>query len=154
MAPTQSIVDDLTARGFSNVVLWSRGVDTRLFSPGPRDRLDESAPPRFVYIGRVAVEKKSRPSCSSIYPAANGWWAMARSCPGLKKPTLKSFAGIFPQNELARFYRAGDVFVFPSKTDTFGLVLLEAMAMRHPGRGVPGGGAAGCSRKQWRRCFA
>jgi len=138
MAPTQSIVTALKARGFNNVVLWSRGVDTTLFSPGPRERLEESAPPRFVYIGRVAVEKNIEAFLKLDLPGSK--WVvgdgplMAR----LQKAYPEVyFAGIFPQAELARFYRAADVFVFPSLTDTFGLVLLEAMACGTPVAAYP-----------------
>ncbi|HEU4781040.1 MAG TPA: glycosyltransferase, partial [Steroidobacteraceae bacterium] len=56
MAPTQVVVDDLRANGFTNVRLWSRGVDTDIFRPQPSKRLD-SVPPIFLYVGRVAVEK-------------------------------------------------------------------------------------------------
>jgi hypothetical protein len=138
MAPTRSICDDLSARGFKNVVLWSRGVDTQLFTPGERDRLDESAPPRFVYIGRVAVEKNIEAFLKLDLPGSK--WVVGD---GPLLVRLKEqypqvyFAGVLPQAELARFYRAGDVFVFPSLTDTFGLVLLEAMACGTPVAAYP-----------------
>lgn len=138
MAPTRSICDDLKARGFNNVVLWSRGVDTQLFTPGERERLNESAPPRFVYIGRVAVEKNIEAFLKLELPGSK--WVVGDG-PLLAK--LKAqypevyFAGVLPQHELARFYRAGDVFVFPSLTDTFGLVLLEAMACGTPVAAFP-----------------
>jgi hypothetical protein len=138
MAPTQSIVNDLTARGFTNVVLWSRGVDTTLFTPGERDRLDESAPPRFVYIGRVAVEKNIEAFLKLDLPGSKWVVGDGPLLARLKKtyPDVY-FAGVFPQPELARFYRAGDVFVFPSLTDTFGLVLLEAMSCGTPVAAYP-----------------
>lgn len=138
MAPTQSIVDDLSARGFRNVKLWSRGVDTRLFCPGERARLDDSQPPRFVYIGRVAVEKNIEAFLRLDLPGCK--WVVGDG-PLLSRlreeyPEVH-FAGVFPQTELARFYRAADVFVFPSLTDTFGLVLLEAMACGTPVAAFP-----------------
>ncbi|TDR76658.1 glycosyltransferase family 4 protein [Paludibacterium purpuratum] len=138
MAPTQSIVDALAARGFNKVVLWSRGVDTELFSPGPRDRLDESEPPRFVYIGRVAVEKNIEAFLKLDLPGSKWVVGDGPLLAKLKKhyPEVH-FAGIFPQAELVRFYRAADVFVFPSLTDTFGLVLLEAMACGTPVAAFP-----------------
>jgi|APCry1669189844_1035258.scaffolds.fasta_scaffold27838_1 glycosyltransferase involved in cell wall biosynthesis len=138
MVPTQSIADDLRARGFTKVVLWSRGVDTSLFTPGERDRLDESNAPRFVYIGRVAVEKNIEAFLKLELPGSK--WVvgdgplMARL---QREYPEVHFAGVFPQNELARFYRAADVFVFPSLTDTFGLVLLEAMACGTPVAAYP-----------------
>jgi glycosyltransferase involved in cell wall biosynthesis len=138
MAPTQSIVDALTAHGFENVVLWSRGVDTALFSPNERDRLDNSAPPRFVYIGRVAVEKNIEAFLKLDLPGSKWVVGDGPLLQRLKKtyPDVY-FAGVFPQPELARFYRAADVFVFPSLTDTFGLVLLEAMACGTPVAAFP-----------------
>lgn len=138
MAPTRSIVQDLQARGFRNVVLWSRGVDTALFTPGERERLDETAPPRFVYIGRVAVEKNIEAFLRLDLPGSKWVVGDGPLLPRLKKayPDVH-FAGVFPQPELARFYRAADVFVFPSLTDTFGLVLLEAMACGTPVAAFP-----------------
>ncbi|MDC7689599.1 glycosyltransferase family 4 protein [Vogesella indigofera] len=137
MAPTPAIVADLKARGFHNVVLWSRGVDTRLFSPGERERLD-TAQPRFLYIGRVAVEKNIEAFLRLELPGSK--WVVGEG-PQLAELKAKYpevyFAGVFPQHELARFYRAGDVFVFPSLTDTFGLVLLEAMACGTPVAAYP-----------------
>ncbi|MEQ6289577.1 glycosyltransferase family 4 protein [Vogesella sp. GCM10023246] len=137
MAPTPSIVRALRQRGFGNVVLWGRGVDTTLFSPGERERLD-SAPPRFVYIGRVAVEKNIEAFLQLELPGSK--WVVGEG-PQLEELRQRypavHFAGVFPQHELARFYRAADVFVFPSLTDTFGLVLLEAMACGTPVAAYP-----------------
>ncbi|AXE34683.1 glycosyltransferase family 4 protein [Chromobacterium phragmitis] len=138
MVPTRSIASDLEARGFRNVKLWSRGVDTAMFSPGERQKLDEFNPPRFVYIGRVAVEKNIESFLKLDLPGSK--WVVGD---GPLLPRLKQqypdvyFAGVFPQQELARFYRAADVFVFPSLTDTFGLVLLEAMACGAPVAAFP-----------------
>lgn len=138
MAPTQSIVSALQARGFENVVLWSRGVDTALFTPGERERLVESAPPRFVYIGRVAVEKNIQAFLDLDLPGSKWVVGDGPLLAKLKKAHPEVyFAGVFPQAELARFYRAADVFVFPSLTDTFGLVLLEAMACGTPVAAFP-----------------
>jgi len=137
MAPTPAIVADLKARGFHNVVLWSRGVDIDTFCPGERDRLD-SAPPRFVYVGRVAVEKNIEAFLQLDLPGSK--WVVGE---GPQLAALQArypavhFAGVFPQSELARVYRAADVFVFPSRTDTFGLVLLEAMACGTPVAAYP-----------------
>ena len=137
MAPTPSIVRALRQRGFGNVVLWGRGVDTTLFCPGERERL-ESAPPRFVYIGRVAVEKNIEAFLQLELPGSK--WVVGEG-PQLEELRQRypqvHFAGVFPQHELARFYRAADVFVFPSLTDTFGLVLLEAMACGTPVAAYP-----------------
>lgn len=138
MAPTPSIKSALEGWGFDNVVVWSRGVNTDLFCPGERDRLDDSVPPRFVYIGRVAVEKNIEAFLQLDLPGSK--WVVGD---GPQMELLKRrypnvwFAGVYPQAELARFYRAADVFVFPSLTDTFGLVLLEAMACGTPVAAFP-----------------
>ncbi|HNX71751.1 glycosyltransferase family 4 protein [Rivihabitans pingtungensis] len=138
MAPTPSIKSALEGWGFNNVVVWSRGVNTDLFCPGERDRLDDSVPPRFVYIGRVAVEKNIEAFLQLDLPGSK--WVVGD---GPQMELLKRrypnvwFAGVYPQAELARFYRAADVFVFPSLTDTFGLVLLEAMACGTPVAAFP-----------------
>lgn len=137
MVPTRSMGQALRQRGFSNVVLWSRGVDTVMFSPGERDRLDTAAP-RFVYIGRVAVEKNIEAFLPLDLPGSK--WVVGD---GPQLAELKArypevhFEGVLPQPELVRFYRAADVFVFPSLTDTFGLVLLEAMACGTPVAAYP-----------------
>ena len=137
MAPTPAIVADLKARGFHNVVLWGRGVDTELFSPGARDRV-ATAQPRFIYIGRVAIEKNIEAFLKLDLPGSK--WVVGTG-PQLAELQARypdvHFAGVFPQAELARFYRAADVFVFPSLTDTFGLVLLEAMACGTPVAAYP-----------------
>lgn len=138
MAPTPSIVADLEARGFANVALWSRGVDLDTFNPfpagpNPRAMLKEERP-IFLYVGRVAVEKNVDAFLRLDLPGSK--WVVGE---GPQLAELKArygdnvhWAGVLPQSELARFYAAADVFVFPSRTDTFGLVLLEAMACGLP----------------------
>jgi hypothetical protein len=137
MVPTPVVRDDLQANGFERVVLWSRGVDTELFSPGPRNRLD-TEPPIFLYVGRVAVEKNIEAFLELDLPGSK--WVVGE---GPQRARFERgyrnvyFAGVQPPSELARFYRAADVFVFPSRTDTFGLVLLEAMACGTPVAAYP-----------------
>jgi glycosyltransferase involved in cell wall biosynthesis len=70
----QVVVDDLTANGFRNVKLWSRGVDADVFRPQPSARLN-STPPIFLYVGRVAVEKNVEAFLELDLPGSNGWWA-------------------------------------------------------------------------------
>jgi glycosyltransferase involved in cell wall biosynthesis len=137
MVPTPTVKADLEHWGFANVVLWTRGVDLDLFRPGRRDRL-ATKPPIFVYVGRVAVEKNVEAFLSLDLPGSK--WVVGE---GPAMATLKarypeaSYLGVLQQTELAEVYSAADVFVFPSKTDTFGLVLLEAMACGTPVAAFP-----------------
>lgn len=137
MVPTATVKRDLEAVGFRRVVLWSRGVDTEIFRPGDRQRLSNPRP-IFLYVGRVAVEKNVEAFLQLDLPGTK--WIVGEG-PQLaelqaKYPDAK-YCGVVPQAELARFYDAADVFVFPSKTDTFGLVLLEAMACGLPVAAYP-----------------
>jgi glycosyltransferase involved in cell wall biosynthesis len=137
MAPTQVVVDDLVANGFHNVRLWSRGVDADIFHPQPSTRLD-SARPIFLHVGRVAVEKNVEAFLELDLPGSK--WVVGTG-PALARiqarfPTV-NYLGVLEREDLARVYAAADVFVFPSKTDTFGLVLLEAMACGLPVAAYP-----------------
>ena len=137
MVPTPVVRDDLQANGFERVVLWSRGVDTQLFSPGARNKLD-TEPPIFLYVGRVAVEKNIEAFLALDLPGSK--WVVGEGPQRAyfeRKYRDVYFAGVQPPSELARYYRAADAFVFPSKTDTFGLVLLEAMACGTPVAAYP-----------------
>jgi glycosyltransferase involved in cell wall biosynthesis len=137
MAPTQVVVDDLEANGFRNVKLWSRGVDSDIFRPQESKRLD-SEPPIFLYVGRVAVEKNVEAFLELDLPGSK--WVVGTG-PALERIRGKypqaNYLGVLEREELARVYAAADVFVFPSKTDTFGLVLLEAMACGLPVAAYP-----------------
>jgi glycosyltransferase involved in cell wall biosynthesis len=137
LAPTQVVVDDLVANGFQNVKLWSRGVDVDLFHPQPSRRLD-SAPPIFLYVGRVAVEKNVEAFLKLDLPGSK--WVVGTG-PALTQIRARfpdvNYLGLLDREELAKVYAAADVFVFPSKTDTFGLVLLEAMACGLPVAAYP-----------------
>ncbi|MGQ0577899.1 MAG: glycosyltransferase family 4 protein [Betaproteobacteria bacterium] len=137
MVPTPSVQRELVARGFVNTVGWTRGVDTETFSPGVRDALVNRRPV-FLYVGRVAVEKNIEAFLKLELPGAK--WVVGE---GPMRAHLERryphvhFAGIKTPSELARYYRAADVFVFPSLTDTFGLVMLEALACGTPVAAFP-----------------
>ncbi|WP_148715123.1 glycosyltransferase family 4 protein [Chitinolyticbacter meiyuanensis] len=137
MAPTRVVVDDLKARGFTKTVMWGRGVNLELFKPSSRERL-QTRKPIFVYVGRVAVEKNVEAFLALELPGSK--WVCGD---GPAAATLRAkyadvnWLGVLNQQELAEVYNAADVFVFPSKTDTFGLVLLEAMACGCPVAAYP-----------------
>lgn len=139
MVPTEVVRRDLLAHGFpsSKVVLWSRGVDLDIFKPGPAME-HTLRPPVFLYVGRVAVEKNIEAFLRLDLPGSK--W-VAGDGPALAKlkaefPEVR-FTGVMNQQQLATLYNAADVFVFPSRTDTFGLVLLEAMACGCPVAAYP-----------------
>lgn len=132
MAPTPAVKKDLQSYGFDNVVLWSRGVDLDVFRAQHSHRLDTEHP-IFLYVGRVAVEKNVEAFLRLDLPGSK--WVVGDG-PALASLRAKypkvNYLGVLKQPELAEVYAAADVFVFPSKTDTFGLVLLEAMACGLP----------------------
>lgn len=137
MVPTPSVRRDLEARGFANTVHWTRGVDTEIFCPGERGGLQERRP-IFLYVGRVAVEKNIEAFLRLDLPGSK--WVVGegplRASLERKYPEVR-FEGIKTPAELAVYYRAADVFVFPSRTDTFGLVMLEALACGTPVAAFP-----------------
>jgi len=137
MVPTPAIYDDLAARGFRNLVMWGRGVDTDLFRPGVPLQRDWRRPV-FMYVGRVAVEKNIEaflaldlPGVKVVVGDGPQREALARRFPDVV------FTGAKHGEELAAHFRSADAFVFPSRTDTFGLVLLEAMASGVPVAAYP-----------------
>ena len=137
MAPTKVVINDLKARGLKNVALWSRGVDLETFKPGKRDRL-QTEKPIFVYVGRIAVEKNIEAFLELDLPGSKWVCGDGPAAAQLKaKYPGVNWLGVLNQQELARVYNAADAFVFPSKTDTFGLVLLEAMACGCPVAAYP-----------------
>ncbi|GHD55297.1 glycosyltransferase family 4 protein [Jeongeupia chitinilytica] len=137
MAPTRVVVDDLKARGFTRTVMWSRGVDLDIFKPVAREKL-QTRRPIFVYVGRVAVEKNVEAFLELELPGSKWVCGDGPAAAALKaKYPGVNWLGVLSQAELAEVYSAADVFVFPSRTDTFGLVLLEAMACGCPVAAYP-----------------
>jgi glycosyltransferase involved in cell wall biosynthesis len=137
MAPTPSIRDELLARGFERVKVWSRGVEHSAFRPREESVLDLPRP-IFLYVGRVAVEKNldaflrlSLPGSTVIVGDGPARAALQRQYP------LAHFLGARSGEALAQTYASGDVFVFPSRTDTFGIVLIEALASGLPVAAYP-----------------
>jgi glycosyltransferase involved in cell wall biosynthesis len=137
MVATQSVEDELKRRGFGNIRRWTRGVNTDLFHPRDKDFL--TAPrPISLYVGRVAVEKNVEAFLGLDMPGTKVVVGDGPALDRLKRRyTDVRFVGVMTGEDLARYYAAADVFVFPSKTDTFGLVLLEALASGVPVAAYP-----------------
>ena len=136
MAATPALANELRSRGFRNVVLWPRGVDTVLFHP--RD-VDLGLPrPVFLCVGRVAVEKNLEAFLDLDLPGTKVIVGDGPARASLMRNYPQAvFPGAQQGEELAKSYAAADVFVFPSRTDTFGLVLLEALASGTPVAAFP-----------------
>ncbi len=137
MVPTPSQQQKLIDQNFSNVVVWPRGVDTELFKPRPKDFI-EATRPVSMYMGRVAVEKNIEAYLELDLPGTKYIVGDGPDLLSLKKkyPDVV-FTGFKQGVELAQYLAAADVFVFPSLTDTFGLVMLEAMACGVPVAAFP-----------------
>ncbi|PYE89970.1 glycosyltransferase family 4 protein [Phyllobacterium leguminum] len=136
LVPTPSIRDELAARGFTHLKVWTRGVDRALFKP---KRVDlKLKHPIFLCVGRVAPEKNLAAFLSLDLPGTKLVVGDGPSLAELKARFPEAvFVGKKEGKELARYYAGSDVFVFPSRTDTFGLVLLEAIASGLPVAAYP-----------------
>ena len=134
---TSSLKRELEARGFKNLAYFSRGVDLELFKPGPKDVV--SLPrPLCLYAGRVAVEKNLQAFLDLPLPGSKMVIGHGPARPGLRQKYPEvHFLGWKTGQELAQLMAAADVFVFPSLTDTFGVVMLEAMACGVPVAAFP-----------------
>ena len=137
LVATPTLIRQLTERGLTQTVLWSRGVDTQLFAPAQRGRLSGEGP-KLVYVGRVAVEKNIEaflelPQAGTKFVIGDG--PQRRSLENRYPETV--FLGYKRGRDLAEHLADADVFVFPSRTDTFGLVMLEALACGVPVAAYP-----------------
>jgi glycosyltransferase involved in cell wall biosynthesis len=137
LVPTRSIKGMLEARGFRNVEIWSRGVDTETFDPVRRMEVDWPRPV-WINVGRVSIEKNIErfleldlPGSKIIIGDGPDRARLERQYPDCR------FLGYKFGEDLAAHLAAADVFVFPSRTDTFGLVLLEALACGVPVAALP-----------------
>ena len=137
LAATPTLGAELATRGFKNVKLWPRGVDSNIFRPRACGALDLPRP-IFLTVGRVAVEKNleaflklNLPGTKLVVGDGPARTQLAKAYPDAV------FLGARGGEALAEIYAAADVFVFPSRTDTFGLVLLEALASGVPVAGFP-----------------
>ncbi len=137
MVATPSISLALAERGFNNLRRWTRGVDTELFRPRPKYFLDAPRP-ISLYVGRVAVEKNIEAFLQLDVPGTKfvvGGGPMLQTLQQRYREVR--FVGPRHGDELASYFAAADVFVFPSRTDTFGLVMLEALACGVPVAAYP-----------------
>lgn len=136
MVTTPSMKSKLNEYGFKNLQRWSRGVDTDFFTP--KRRVFNSNKPKLLYVGRVSVEKNLE---AFLDMEIDSHKIVVGDGPLLK--TLKQkypdtlFTGIKFGEELVHYYAQADAFVFPSRTDTFGLVMLEALACGTPVAAYP-----------------
>jgi len=137
MVSTPSLIEELSQRGFKHLGMWSRGVDTDLFRP--ERAIDLKLPrPIFITVGRVAVEKNLEAFLNLDLPGTKAVVGNGPELPRLREqfPEAKFFGHLEDEN-LAAHIAAADVFVFPSRTDTFGIVQLEALASGVPVAALP-----------------
>ena len=141
MVATPSMRDELASHGFRNISPWSRGVDTEMFAPDLGTVYGGLERPIWVNVGRVAVEKNIEnfvkldlPGTKVVVGDGPAREELARKYPEVQ------FLGAKYGDDLAKYYSDADVFVFPSLTDTFGLVILEAMATGTPVAAFPAPG--------------
>jgi glycosyltransferase involved in cell wall biosynthesis len=137
MAATPTLASELSGRGFNNVRIWPRGVDAQLFRPRARTGIDLPRP-IFLTVGRLAVEKNVEAFLALDLPGTQLVVGDGPARAGLARQYPKAvFLGSKQGEALAEIYAAADAFVFPSLTDTFGLVLLEALASGVPVAAFP-----------------
>lgn len=136
LVASETLSHELERRGFTHLMPWSRGVDTAMFRPRPMRKFGEG--PVFIYVGRVAVEKNLEAFLGLDLPGRKVVVGSGPMLDGLmaRHPDVL-FTGKQIGEELAESYASADVFVFPSLTDTFGIVLLEAMAAGLPVAAYP-----------------
>jgi len=141
MVSTSTLARELSARGFERLMPWSRGVDHVLFNPEHRAAWDLPRP-IFLYAGRLAPEKNVEAFLALDLPGSKVVVGEGPSSASLRKAYPRAhFLGLRTGADLASLYASADVFVFPSLTDTFGLVLLEDMASGLPVAAFPVAGA-------------
>ncbi|AOB33061.1 alpha-mannosyltransferase [Bordetella sp. H567] len=133
LVPTPTVRDTVARHGLKNLQVWSRGVDAERFQPGARDAFGDLPRPVFLSVGRVAREKNLDAFLSLDLPGSKVVVGGGPDEERLRRkyPNVR-FTGMQADDVLPRYYAAADVFVFPSLTDTFGLVMLEALACGTP----------------------
>jgi len=138
MVSSPSLEHVLAGHGFRNLMRWSRGVDGTLFRPRAENALSGLPRPIFLFVGRLAVEKNIEAFLKLDLPGSKvivgDGPLQARLAASYPKA---HFLGARSGEALAQVYSSADVFVFPSRTDTFGIVLLEALASGVPVAAFP-----------------
>ncbi len=140
LVSTSSLADELGQRGIKHCVRWGRGIDRWLFRPDhePHPMLKDLPRPIMINVGRVAAEKNLEAFLDSDVPGSK---VIVGDGPALDALRLRyphaHFLGSLSGEELAQAYCTADCFVFPSLTDTFGLVLIEALACGLPVAAFP-----------------
>lgn len=140
LVSTRSFADELAGRGIAKTMPWSRGIDHDLFRPeGPRHALMATLPgPVLLNVGRVAPEKNLEAFLDADVPGSKVVVGDGPALESLRRRYPNAhFLGPMRGEELASAYRAADCFVFPSRTDTFGLVVIEALACGVPVAAYP-----------------
>jgi glycosyltransferase involved in cell wall biosynthesis len=134
MVATESLENTLISWGFKNPMhRLSRGAKLDLFKPGPKTLFNDMPRPVALYVGRIAIEKNLEDFLAMEWDGSKVLVGDGPSLPFLQKKYPQAhFVGIKLGEDLAAHYRSADVFAFPSKTDTFGIVLVEAMASGLP----------------------
>jgi glycosyltransferase involved in cell wall biosynthesis len=137
---TATLEAELRGRGFERLHRWTRGVDLALFRPdGPRlPEMDTLPGPILLHVGRLAPEKNVEAFLAAAVSGSKVVVGDGPSLPALKRDFPDAvFLGMLHGERLAAAYRSADVFVFPSRTDTFGLVMVEALASGTPVAAFP-----------------
>ncbi len=140
MVSTASLAQELNARGLGQTRIWSRGIDRTLFRPGhaPLPEIAALPGPVLLYVGRIAKEKNLPAFLDCAVP---GNKVVVGDGPDLAELRMRypkaRFLGALSGVQLAQAYCSADAFVFPSRTDTFGLVLIEALACGVPVAAYP-----------------
>jgi len=137
MVPSHGMFEMLAAQRFTNLRQWSHGVDLSLFKPEPDADLGLPRPV-FLYVGRVSYEKNLQAFLDLDLPGTKLVYGVGPLLDKLRAayPQVE-WRGVVPRPELVRIYSAADAFVFPSHSETFGLVMLEAMACGTPVAAFP-----------------
>ncbi|HEY4039889.1 MAG TPA: glycosyltransferase family 1 protein [Burkholderiaceae bacterium] len=140
LTPTAEVERELAAWGIHNVARWTRGVDLDVFRPRgePSPLVERLKRPRFLYVGRVSVEKNIEAFLKLDLPGSKivAGVGPALELLGRRFPDVR-FVGVLDREALAQLYSSVEAFVFPSLTDTFGLVMLEALACGTPVAAFP-----------------